>query len=277
MLLTYTNFQVMVVDNGSEDDSSRSIRKDFPDVLLVELDKNLGFAGGNNEGLNYALEENYPYILLLNNDTAVLDGDFLRNLVQVLEDDLEIGAVGPLVEQTDGKSQLSILPYPSLSNTIKNSLGLYAPDHNQRQYVDSLAGCCVLVRREAVKIAGLLDDNYFMYGEETEWFYRMRKAGWKVLYLPVESIVHKGGSSSKRLENQAVYIERRANVVYTLVKHHQKIQAALIIILMFILLSVRILASVFRTNQKERLPISMVLTLITTFHLKWNLAVNIRR
>jgi len=269
-LLTYENYQVMVVDNGSGDDSIRSMGEDFPEVKLVELDENLGFAGGNNVGLEYALENDFPYVLLLNNDTTILDGDFLSKLVQVLEREHEIGAIGPAVQQTNGQTQLSILPYPSLGNTIKNSLGLYDPEHKNRQFVDSVAGCCVLVRREAIQIAGLLDDNYFMYGEETEWFFRMRKNGWKVLYLPIKSIIHKGAASIEMLEQQDIYVECRANLIYTLVKHNQKMQAVLTLPLMTILLLLRSALSVFRTGDSY--PLSMILDLWRNTLIKWNLA-----
>ncbi|MCJ7734677.1 MAG: glycosyltransferase family 2 protein [Anaerolineales bacterium] len=274
--LTYQNTKVILVDNGSQDGSNRLLKEEYPDITVLESAKNIGFAGGNNLAIKHALENDCQYILLLNNDTEVIEENFLTKLVEEFQNNSHIGAVGPKVLQGDGHTESTILPYPSLGHTIWNTLGMYVPNLEQRKSVDSVTGCCVLVRSEALERVGLLDENYFMYAEETEWFYRMRNAGWKVIFLPVESIVHKGGASSMKLENQAVYIERRANVVYTLVKHQQKIQAAFTIIFMLILLSLRILASVFRTNQNERLPISMVLDLITTFHLKWNLAASTR-
>ncbi|MCJ7773625.1 MAG: glycosyltransferase family 2 protein, partial [Desulfobacterales bacterium] len=255
--------------------SNSMLKEEYPDITVLESAINIGFAGGNNLAIKHALKNDYQYILLLNNDTEVIAENFLTKLVEEFQNNPHIGAVGPKVLQIDGRTERTILPYPSLGHTIWNTLGRYKIDLETRKTVESVMGCCVLVRSEALERVGLLDENYFIYAEETEWFYRMRKAGWKVIYLPVESIVHKGGSSSMRLENQAVYIERRANVVYTLVKHQQKIQAAFTIIFMLILLSLRILASVFRTNQNERLPISMVLDLIAAFHLKWNLAASI--
>jgi len=109
--------EVIVVDNGSNDGSADFISKEFPEIQIVDLDENLGFAGGNNVGLRYAETEKIPYTLLLNNDTTIQDGSFLGRLVDVMEDEQDVGAVGPAVEQTDGQTQLSILPYPSLYNS----------------------------------------------------------------------------------------------------------------------------------------------------------------
>ena len=272
-LLTYDNYQVMVVDNGSNDGSADFIRKGFPDIQIVDLAENLGFAGGNNVGLRYAETEKIPYTLLLNNDTTIQDGSFLGRLVEVMEEEQEVGAVGPAVEQTDGQTQLSILPYPSLYNSIRNSLGLYHPDHSHKQFVDSIAGCCVLVRTEIQNNIGLLDENYFMYGEETEWFFRMRNTGWKILYLPIKSIVHKGSASIDMLVRQDIYIERRANLIYTLVKHNQIFQAAATTLLMLALLFLRCVKSRFSTDN--HFPFSMLKELWKITINKWNLAVSI--
>jgi GT2 family glycosyltransferase len=276
--LTSDNYQVMLVDNGSIDNSSQLLEEEFPEIQLVNLQENLGFAGGNNVGLEYALKEEFPFTLLLNNDTIVQDGDFLAKLVQVLEEEPSVGAVGPTVEQTDGITQLSILPYPNIGNTIINSLGLYHPNHKKRQFVDSIAGCCVLVRREAIEQAGLLDENYFMYGEETEWFFRIRKKGWKILFLPVDSILHKEGTSSKKIDDKEIYIERRANVIYTLVKGKQESQAVIMAAIMVLLLGIRVFFSAI-TGRENKSPYrsSMIVKLNKVFRQKWKMAKDLNK
>ncbi|MCJ7735089.1 MAG: hypothetical protein MUP11_11125, partial [Anaerolineales bacterium] len=184
------------------------------------------------------------------------------------------GAVGPKVLQGDGHTESTILPYPSLGHTIWNTLGMYKPDLEQRKSVDSLAGCCVLVRSEALEQVGLLDENYFIYAEETEWFYRMRKNDWSVVYLPIPSIIHKGASSSRRIENKTIYVERRANVIYTLVKHKQLTQAFLTAVFMIVLLSFRALFSVIRGGQDpgQQIQMGMLGDMISAFRKKWKLA-----
>jgi len=272
--LTYKNYQIILVDNGSTDGSGLRLKQNFPDLLHLTLDENLGFAGGNNHGLVHVLEESYPYVLLLNNDTEALRGDFLTELIRELQMDEEIGAIGPKVRQPDGSPEVTILPYPTIRNTIQNTRGRYTPDLDKKQEVDSITGCCVLVRTETIKQIGFLDENYFMYAEETEWFYRMRKAGWKILYHPIESVLHKGGSSSKKIDNQSIYIERRANVIYTLVKGQYKVQAFFSAGLMLILLFIRILKTKLTKQQPDSNPFSfsMIWELISAFQRKWALA-----
>ncbi len=272
--LTYRYLKVILVDNGSDDGSLELLREHFPHLTILTSESNLGFAGGNNIGLRYILEEDIPYVLLLNNDTEVIKPDFLEIILQVIESDDEICAVGPKVSCLDGTPDRVILPFPTLDVTLRTSLGLFKEHLDHRQVVDSLTGCCVLVRMEAVRRVGLLDENYFMYVEETEWFFRMRKAGCKIVYFPEESVLHKVGSSSRKLESRPMYIERRANVVYTLVKHRMPVQAAVTAVLMTFLLCLRTLAGylVSSSSTRERYQFSAIPSLIAEISRKWQLA-----
>ena len=270
--LIHENYQVIVVDNGSKDGSNIQIKEKFPDIILLESGENLGFAGGNNIGIDFALSNDFEFILLLNNDTEVIQGDFLGDLLDQISRDALFAAIGPKVLKPDGDPQNTILPYPTMVHTIRNTLGLYHPDLDIGQRVDSITGCCVLIRSAAIKTTGMLDENFFIYGEETEWFFRMRKKGWKILYHPVKSIIHKGASSSKKIDNQKIYIERRANVIYTLVKANQKLEAFLTALLMILLLGIRIIGSALFYRKKPGYPISIIYDLIKAFRQKWNLA-----
>lgn len=274
--LTYPAYEIVLIDNGSTDGSPNRLEEGFPAIKCINLDDNLGFAGGNNQGLSYALEAGHAYCLLLNNDTELLNPEFLGHLVEEAENIPDLGALGPKIKTPDGGVEDTILPYPSLGVTIRNTLGLYRNDLQKRQEVDSVAGACVLVRSAAIREIGLLDEHYFMYAEETEWFFRMRKKGWKVIYVPVESVIHKGASSSQRIESRTLYIERRANVVYTLVKHRQLLQAILTAGLMIVLLGARILANAFQKGRRERFSWSMIPEIISAFRVKWDLAADTR-
>lgn len=272
--LTYPNKEIILVDNGSDDGSLERLQEYSSRATIITSDENLGFAGGNNLGLSYVLDKGIPLILLLNNDTEVVQVDFLQQLTTELLSDERTCAVGPRIRRLDGNPDQVILPFPTLFTTIQTTLGLYDPNLDIRQKVESLKGCCVLVKSAAVKQIGLLDENYFLYVEETEWFFRMRKAGWKLIYLPIESVIHKVGSSAKMLPIQDVYIERRANVIYTLVKHGLMIQAAITAVFMVLLLFFRtvsgLLVSIF--TKKDQYSLDILSVLCKAIKQKWQLA-----
>ncbi len=248
--LSYSAYSIVLIDNGSTDKSGLQIKKEYQDIHHIKIEQNQGFAGGNNVGIGYILERGIPYILLLNNDTEVIQPDFLTKLIHEMNEVEHLGAIGPRVHKMDGSDQDTILPYPTLGVTVKSTLGLYKNDLDQKQFADSVSGCCVLVRSDVIADVGYLDENIFFYGEETEWFYRMRKKGWKIGFLPVLSIIHKGAASSKNIEDSTIYIERRSNVIYTLVKHNQTLRAVLMYFLMNLLLVYRILVTyLFPANR----------------------------
>jgi GT2 family glycosyltransferase len=267
--------QLVVVDNGSDDGSNRLIREKYPTVKLLETGKNLGFAGGNNIGLAYAVNNDIPYVLLLNNDTEVIGRDFLRLLLKEMQADERLAVVGPMVYRPDGKPQQTILPYPTFKKTLLNTMGLFKPDLSQKQTADSVSGCCVLIKTRVIQQIGLMDENIFLYVEETEWFHRMRQAGWKVLYLPVKSVMHKGASSSKRFESEKIYIDRRANVIYTLVKGGHRLEACLVGTFMIKLLLIRILSSRMNKHQADFSP-AMVKKMFSAFQSMWAKAAKLR-
>ena len=269
--LTYPNLSIVLLDNGSTDHSGVKLSSEFPNIHTIFTEENLGFAGGNNVGIQHILEQGIPFILLLNNDTEVNNPDFLQDLVQEISSDNTVAAIGPRVQRYDSSEQDTILPYPTLTNTIICTLGLYRNDLSQKQYADSISGCCVLVRAAAIEQAGLLDGNIFFYGEETEWFFRMRLKGWKIAFLPVDSILHKGAASSANLVDRNIYVERRSNVIYTLVKHEQYVPAILTAILMFLLMSVRIFLSLPKAPQ-NRYDVGMIPEFFKATYEKWILA-----
>ena len=274
--LSYPNFSIVLVDNGSTDKSDIKLKKEFQHIHHIKNNKNLGFAGGNNVGIRYILENNFPYFLLLNNDTELIQPDFLTTLIKEIENEDLLGVIGPLVQRIDGSNQDTILPFPTLGVTIKSTLGLYNNDLSKKQYAESISGCCVLVRREVIKIAGLLDEYIFFYGEETEWFYRIRNAGWKIGYFPVKSIMHKGASSSTKIDDKMIYIERRSNVIYTLVKHNQIFRAVMMYGLMNLMLIYRILFKdrVSANRSEDNYPLNMIPEFYREVSRKWGYARN---
>lgn len=193
--LSYPNFEVLVVDNGSSDDSAAVIRARFPQHALIETGANLGFAGGNNVGLRYALEQGADYVLLLNNDTVVAP-DFVDCLVQAVEPDSSIGIAGPTIyyhEQADLIwSAGGVVDWRNGQTCMRD---LNTPDTGQLgatpRAADFVTGCALLARRAIIEQVGLLDERFFVYYEEAEWCARAQRAGFRVVHVPRSKIWHK--------------------------------------------------------------------------------------
>ena len=192
--VTYPNFRTIVVDNASIDGTADAVRTGFPDVHLIVNDVNLRFAGGNNVGIAYALNDGADYVLLLNNDTVV-DPDFLTALVTAAESDQRIGMAGPKICYYD---EPKVLWYAGgkiewWKGWITHR-GVRETDHGQYDVADEtdyVTGCCVLVRRVAIEKAGILDEAFFIYGEDADWSVRVAREGFGLMYVPQAVIRHK--------------------------------------------------------------------------------------
>ena len=213
----YANTDVIVVDNGSEDESVPTTKRDFPWVKLIENGENLGFCRGNNVGLRYALEQRYDHVMLLNSDTELIPG-LISELVRVLESDPTIGIVGAknvLMENPEFMwGQYGVVTWgPMLVKTI----GRFAPDlhlNEPPKDVPWVIGNACMMRREALEKVGLFDEEYWQCNEDVDWCYRCRKAGFRVVYVDTAGILHKGGSSAditqKKVFSYGYFIGRNA-------------------------------------------------------------------
>lgn len=185
--------QVVVVDNASSDATVAEVRTHFPEVVVVENGANLGFAAGNNVGLRYALDNGFAYALVLNNDTE-LAPDTLQALVAAAEADPRAGAVGPLIYYHAAPARVW-----SAGGAIDWRRGICRMEgeiDDVGQFaaireVDFVTGCAMLIRRAALERAGLLDERFFMYFEETEWCVRAARAGFRILFVPQAKLWHK--------------------------------------------------------------------------------------
>jgi GT2 family glycosyltransferase len=193
--LDYPAYEVVVVDNDSTDGSAEAIREQFPEVTLIENRENLGFTGGNNVGLRYALARGTDYALLLNNDTKVAP-DFLRHMVEASEADPTVGIAGPTIYYHERPDIIwsagGVIDWRRGSTQM---VGLNERDEGQLgqvpRTVDFVTGCALLVRRAVLEQAGLLDERFFAYYEETEWCVRATRAGFKIVHVPLAHIWHK--------------------------------------------------------------------------------------
>ena len=193
------NQEIIVVDNGSTDGSPQMVEGEFPKVKLIKNQKNLGFGAGNNQALRQAQGE---YILLLNSDTLVKNNAPLK-MAEFLAKHPGVGVVGCKLLNPDGGPQPSAGPFPNLWVSAimlfaEHWLGdLVRSSFAQTKEVDWVMGAALMIRREVIKKAGLMDEGIFMYMDEVEWCYRIKKAGFKVMFYPGAEIVHLFTGSSK--------------------------------------------------------------------------------
>jgi N-acetylglucosaminyl-diphospho-decaprenol L-rhamnosyltransferase len=217
--------RVVVVDNASRDGSAAMVRERFPDVALVALDENIGFAAGTNAGLRRVLSSErlinskLEYALLLNPDTVVHPGA-IEALAAFLDAHPRVGAVGPRLLNTDGTVQSAAFRFPTLSMT---ALDLFPPGEvlPGRLYnswwhgrypqemtacapfpIDHPLGACILARRDLFEQVGALDEQFFMYAEEVDWCYRVRQAGWAIWQEPRAWVTHVGGAATSQFRSR---------------------------------------------------------------------------
>jgi hypothetical protein len=196
--------ETLVVDQASSDGSADAVRARFPWAELIELPRNVGFAAGNNAGLRRAKGR---HCALLNNDTVVLPGA-LERCVGYLDANPSVGVVGPQLLDPDGSKQNSVHSVPNLVSEIvpKAVLETVAPwrypskryEHPGPVVVEAVLGACMVVRSAVLENVGLMPEDYFMFLEETDWCWRIRRAGWKVVHLPDARVVHVHGATSKK-------------------------------------------------------------------------------
>lgn len=222
--------EVIVVDNASDDGSPELVDSGFPQVRLIRNSENLGFAKANNIGI---AESHGNYVALVNSDVHVLPGCITR-LVEYLETHANVGMVGPRIQGGTGELQRSCRGFPSVWNMLCRALMLDAAfsrirwcngylmrywHHDDCRSVDILSGCFWLVRRRALNEVGLLDEGFFMYGEDMDWCKRFRKAGWRVVFNPDAEAIHYGGGSSANAPIRFFVEKQRADLRYWQ-KHH---------------------------------------------------------
>ena len=249
-------YETIVVENGSTDGTVAFVSEHFPEALLIEQE-NRGMGAGNNAGMRAAKGR---YAFLLNAD-AWVEGEGLEALVAVADAHPRAAVVAPRLRNPDGTLQRSVRGAPTLWRLATEYLFLrkLAPRsralnsfygagfaYDREAEVESLYGPALLVRRSAADEVGLFDESFFMFSEETDWLYRFREAGWKVLFTPRAEVVHVGGAS----HGGALYVENLRGILRFLAKHRGSREAERARRLLRFSLALR--AAVFRGERGRR-------------------------
>jgi GT2 family glycosyltransferase len=205
-----SSFEVIVLDNSPGDGTAELLRERFPAARLLANRENIGFARANNQGAAVARGR---YLLLLNPDAFVHAGT-LDRLIAFMDDHPEAAAAGPRLRYADGRLQRSVTSFPTVLTELWTTLGLDRAfpgspifgrykvtywDMEDLREVESLMGACIILRRSAIEETGLFDEQFFMYSEEVDLCYRLRKAGWKNYFIPDVEATHLWGGSSQRV------------------------------------------------------------------------------
>ena len=246
-------YEIIVVDNASGDDSLIKLRDYFKDkVKFIESKENKGFAAGNNLALRQIKSD---YVLLLNSDTVVWENT-LESVYSYMEEHTDVGACGCRVRLESGELDKACKrTFPNVKNSFfrlfhipnKSQDDNYnltdLPDDDVYE-IDCLTGAFMFIRGKALEDAGLLDETFFMYGEDIDLCYRIKQAGWKIVYYGKNSITHFKGASSKKQKNKLIYEFYHAMYIYYK-KHHAEESSFIVNIVVYFGISVLCILKLF--------------------------------
>jgi GT2 family glycosyltransferase len=210
---SYANYEIIIVDNHSLDGSAPYLREAFPHIFVLETEENLGYAGGNNAGIRVALNKGADAILILNNDT-IIDKDCLKNFV--LESKLKPDSLlGGRVYYYDEPSEMQ--HFGGIWNHKKGKF-INVPNSNfekeKAQDLDFVTGCALFVPKNIFTVAGLFEESFFLYYEEIDWCFRVRKNGFSCTYVPSPIIFHKESRSFATPKPPQSYFQWRNRIFF---------------------------------------------------------------
>ena len=213
---TYTNMEIIVVDNGSKINNAETWQSNYPAVKFIRSDQNLGFAGGNNLGIKAATGD---YLFLVNNDTEFTPG-LIEKLVAVMELNPEVGMISPKIKYFNDKSLIQYAGYTAMNYyTCRNScIGLREKDMGQFDHVTGPTAYChgaaMMIRKEAIEKAGLMNENFFLYYEEVDWCEHIKRSGYQAWVCTDALIYHKESVSVGKKSKLKEYFMNRNRILF---------------------------------------------------------------
>ena len=216
-----SNYEIILVDNASEDSSLDFVVQNFPRVNLIKLSKNIGFGAGNNAGVKVGKGE---FLFLLNTDTILTDNIF-PHIIKLMSASSDVGIIGPKLLFPDRSFQISFSPEIGIKGEAKarkiyknaqdkNKLSIIEQDFQDIKEVDIVVGAALFIRTDLFNLLGGFDENFFMYFEESDLCQRVRNKGFKVLYTPYVSLIHIRGHSVNKTSNKMAVEYRRSQLYY---------------------------------------------------------------
>ncbi len=259
------SFEIFVVDNGSSDRSLEGVREAFPEVCCIENDRNIGFARANNQAI---LQASGRYIVLLNTD-AVLTSSAIATITSFMDNNRDVAICGGQLLNSDGSLQNSIANYPTLATELlsKSLLRRMFPKRypgkevifEKPVEVETIIGACMVVSKKAIDQAGILDEAFFFFFEETDWCLSMKKSGWRVFFHPEARIYHLQGQTAKKV-NVAARVEYWRSRYTYFRKHHSMATRLLLAtgLMVRLIVSVvgQLLAAPVSRNARSRLCVN---------------------
>lgn len=252
--------EIFVVDNASADDSLNRLKDYFKDsVKFIASGENNGFAAGNNQALKLVSGK---YVLLLNSDTIVWENT-LENIYNYMEDNSDVGACGCRVLLENGELDKACKrSFPNVKNSFfrlfhiptkskDNDYNLINLPDDEVYEIDCLTGAFMFIRKNVLDEVGFLDETFFMYGEDIDLCYRIKKAGWKIVYYGKSEITHLKGASSKKQKSKLIYEFYRAMYIYYK-KHHAGESSFIVNIVVYIGIAVLCLLKLFLNLFKKK-------------------------
>jgi GT2 family glycosyltransferase len=256
-------FEVIYVDNGSTDGTVDLVKSKYREALVIDNHYNLGFIKANNQAIRIARGR---YVLLLNSDTIVLNNAIVK-AIAFADENPKTAIVGCKVLNPDRSLQRSCFMQASLLNLILAATYLYKIfpkshffgregmtwwNFDDPRQVDVVVGCFSLVRKVAIDEVGLMDEAFFVYGDDTDWCYRFRTAGWQVMFTPHPQIIHYGGQATKALANPFTLQLYGAKLQYFHKWHPRQLFAARLLISSYFFLRVPVMISLALFLRKDR-------------------------
>ncbi len=220
--LTYKNKKIIVLDNASSDGSARKLFDKFPSLIHIQTGDNLGYAGGNNYGINKAMDLKSDFIMVLNNDTLIQNSDFIENSISVFQLSDDIGIIGPVILDKETKKRIDKHQNSFFEKVLESEIDSIKYNINGDKYknVNRICGCGIIFSKKSLELCKGFDESFFMYTEEQDLCYRVKKANKFILKIEDKQIAVILRKNENKKSKPYIWYYITRNYFYLIKKHH---------------------------------------------------------